>query len=379
MNLTEALIARPPRETSGARTASRYHFQQNWALCKLLELYSDDSEFLMLLDYHEDIVILDHEASPEKADFFQIKTKDSGTWTIAQLAKKKIGKDGVLLQSILEKLYSAHKLCGENARKLCFVSNQAVKLQLNNGKTTKEEVNNCSFLTMASSEKECIHKCIEGDNPSVSDFVGLSKIITCKTSLSLDDHETHTKGCIVKFFQDLYPDKPIQITSVYRALLDEIRQKTTTDDKGYSDFSSLTKSKGISRSSFHKIISYVGNSPGIEALWNTAQTYLINESVYPIELAILRKNFFDYAVFKMNPLDEYIQELTSSIRNLIDKHHKVWKHQGLLTIISKIHALISSQSIARSYDPNFIQAAAIYEVLGETVQEAHPEPSETPI
>ncbi len=377
MNLAEALIARHPRETSGARTSSRYHFQQNWALCKLLDLYSNDSEFLMLLDYHEDIVILDHESSPEKADFFQIKTKDSGAWTIAQLAKKKIGKDGVLLQSMLEKLYSAHRLCGENARKLCFVSNQAVKLQLNNGKATKEEVNECSFLAMALSEKECIHKCIEGNNSSVSDFVGLNKITTYRTSLSLDDHETHTKGHLVKFFENLYPNKPIQTTAIYRALLDEIRQKTN-DDKVYLDFSSLTKYKGISRSFFHKIISLAGE-PSAKALWDTAEKYLVNEETPVLALNQLKTKFFEYALSRMDPLNEDIQKLSSSIRDRINVCYEIWKCQGLLTIIGKIHALISSQSIARNYDSNFIKAAAIYEVLGEAVQETHPEPSETPI
>lgn len=366
MNLTEALIARPPRETSGARTASRYHFQQNWALCKLLELYSDDSEFLMLLDYHEDIVIFDHESSPEKADFFQIKTKDSGTWTIAQLTKKKIGKDGILLQSILEKLYSAHTLCGENARKLCFVSNQAVKLQLNNGKTTKEAVSECSFLAMSASEKEYIHKCIEGDNPSVSDFVGLNKITTHRTSLSLDDHETHTKGHLVKFFENLYPNKPIQTTAIYRALLDEIRQKTN-DDKVYLDFSSLTKHKGISRSFFHKIISLAGE-PSTKALWDTAEKYLVNEEIPVFMLTQLKKKFFEYALSRMDPLNEDIQKLSSSIRDRIYKYYEVLKHQGLLTyIITEIYNSIKSQNIARNYDSNFIYAAAIYEVLGETV------------
>jgi len=81
----------------------------------------------------------------------------------------------------------------------------------------------------------------------------------------------------------------------------------------------------------------------------------------------------------MDPLNEDIQKLSSSIRDRINVCYEIWKCQGLLTIIGKIHALISSQSIARNYDSNFIKAAAIYEVLGEAVQETHPEPSETPI
>ncbi len=105
MTLADALTSHPPRESSGARTSNRYDFQKNWALCKLLELYSDTSDFLMLLDYHEDVVVLDDESSPEKAYFYQIKTKKSGAWTIATLTRKPKGKDGFALPSIFDKLY----------------------------------------------------------------------------------------------------------------------------------------------------------------------------------------------------------------------------------------------------------------------------------
>ena len=332
---------------------------------------------MMLLDYHDDVVVLDNESSPEKANFYQIKTKSSATWTIAALTRKPKGKDGAALPSIFDKLYSAHSLCGEGARQLCFVSNKPVKVKLM-GKSKKEEVDACTFRDMDASEKEIVHKCIEGDASSLSDYEGLCKLEIHRTPLSLDDHESHAKGRLVAFFESIFPDKNVPASAVYRTLLDEIRRKTN-DDSVYSEFTALVKAKGIGKSDFRKIISLVGKRLGADALWDTAKAFLIKESVSPAVLTALKTAFFSYAVTHMNPIDEDIQQLTSSIRKLIDENREEWVALDLSTIAENTYTLIKTQKVTGSYSSEFIRAAAIYEVLDETVQEANPQLTETPV
>jgi hypothetical protein len=117
------LLAKEPRESGGARSSNRFDCQKDWAICKLIELPDDGHDYLLLLDHHEDVVVLNSEILPTIADFFQIKTKASGNWTVHQLIKKPNSSSGHSSDSILDKLYSSQTLCGDT-RRLSFESNQ---------------------------------------------------------------------------------------------------------------------------------------------------------------------------------------------------------------------------------------------------------------
>src|SRR6186713_2202824 len=102
--LKEKLLQVRPRETSGSKTSKRFDFQKNWALCKLLECHKSGKPYALILDYHDDVLLLDSESDPKAVHFYQVKTKEDGHWTLTLLLKRKKGKDGPLL-SPLAKLF----------------------------------------------------------------------------------------------------------------------------------------------------------------------------------------------------------------------------------------------------------------------------------
>ena len=81
MSLKDLLVTTKPRETSGPRSANRFDFQKSWALCRLLELHKSGKDYLIVFDYHDDVLVLDSCGDPNRIDFYQIKTKQSGHWT----------------------------------------------------------------------------------------------------------------------------------------------------------------------------------------------------------------------------------------------------------------------------------------------------------
>ena len=55
MNLTEKLLAIPLRENAGSRTGNRFNYQQVWAFNHMLELIRRETDFLLLMELHDDV------------------------------------------------------------------------------------------------------------------------------------------------------------------------------------------------------------------------------------------------------------------------------------------------------------------------------------
>jgi len=89
-----------PRENAGASSSNRFEYQINWGLHRLLQLEDeedmkndkDDDGYVMILDYHDDIVVCNSDSGKDYIDFYQIKTRKNSNWGIRNLCYKKIGE-----------------------------------------------------------------------------------------------------------------------------------------------------------------------------------------------------------------------------------------------------------------------------------------------
>src|SRR5260221_13224022 len=78
-----------PREKSGARVASRFEFQANYSILKILDLHEAGNDYRVLFDHFDDLTILEPSNEPTSIHFFQIKGRDGAQhWTIKQLVKE---------------------------------------------------------------------------------------------------------------------------------------------------------------------------------------------------------------------------------------------------------------------------------------------------
>ena len=89
--LRDLVVQKKPRETSGSRSANRFDFQKDWAILKLFELHQCKDDYLLVLDYHDDVMVLDSEHDPQSA-FLSIKTKDNGVWKLNDIVRTKKGR-----------------------------------------------------------------------------------------------------------------------------------------------------------------------------------------------------------------------------------------------------------------------------------------------
>lgn len=135
MTIQEKLIDNKPRETSGSRSANRFDYQKDWALCKALELQLEEDNYVIVLDFHDDILILDSDISPDKIGFYQIKSKRSGVWTKATLIKRETDK-----MSILGKLLYNYTVFGDFDISLNLVSNATFDMKLADKTKSTEKI-----------------------------------------------------------------------------------------------------------------------------------------------------------------------------------------------------------------------------------------------
>ena len=113
MPLADALLAHKPRETSGGPSANRFAYQRTWALCHALTLHEAEQDYVIVLEFHDDILVLDRLTEPTRAEFFQVKTKKSGIWTVSGLLQGASKKDPTVAEakSILGRLVDHVRLC----------------------------------------------------------------------------------------------------------------------------------------------------------------------------------------------------------------------------------------------------------------------------
>ncbi len=71
-NLTDSLT----KERGGRHGGKGHEFQRYWALCHLLKLDVERSDYILLVEFIEDVAVLNSANAPTELDLFQIKKKE---------------------------------------------------------------------------------------------------------------------------------------------------------------------------------------------------------------------------------------------------------------------------------------------------------------
>jgi hypothetical protein len=299
MSLKDLIVQKKPRETSGPRSANRFEFQKSWALCRLLELHQSGQDYLIVFDYHDDVLVLDSSTDPNRIDFYQIKTKQSGHWTRSALLSQEQGKDG-LLPSILGKLTQNKLEFPEHTGNLTLVSTQGFQLAVKgHAASIVQEV---CLKELDDKELAAIHKAIRKEHKLDKDMDCADCTHLTVTSLSLGDHPNHAMGILGQFLSALYPNEKVQLPAIYRALSDEIKRKTNVE-KLPSDFAELCSHRSISRGVFEKMLQDVKPSGEFDAAVQEAMTRLQHEDVPFDSVREIRLACTTYEIERMDSSD----------------------------------------------------------------------------
>lgn len=336
MNFTQQILASKPREESGSNTSRKYSFQYDLSLFILLTQHNKLDDYVYLFDFHEDLVVLDSSTNPDKIDFYQIKSKDSGNWTVNALTKSEKGK-----LSILGKLYLNKINFPRNTRSLNFISNApfSIKELKSKDDSTKKTEIHASEFDVANLDT-CIKAInIEHSPTSCDEFEKITTFIV--TKLSNKDSSTHCLGELTKLIHNLNPQNKINSQLAYNQIIGEVSKRTrsTTTDKPLKNLDDLTEIKGISKSQFLDFLNKAGLYKSVEDEWNEVKSSLEDSTIGTIELLKYKKSWRDLSMKLINevgkiPLMNLKNEIETTLLE-IEKSGLINDKSNLITIIEQ--------------------------------------------
>lgn len=258
-SLADRFATHPLRETSGSQSSNRFEYQDNWALCKLVELHETGQEYLMFLEFHDDIVVMDCAVNPTVVEFFQVKTKSKGHWSIATITGQKKGKLGKL-PSIIGKLYSNYEAFPDETIGLNLVSNAYANFKL-------QPAGNAigyalvRFDDLADCDQVSIEKKLSAETGTPARLIGLKLFSHHTTDLSIGGSADQALGRLTRYLASKPSTSSIQAAPFYRTLKQEISRRAKCERKQSSyTFEEISSFKAIDRSNFSKMIHYAEHS-----------------------------------------------------------------------------------------------------------------------
>ncbi|CAG1064752.1 hypothetical protein BAC1_00317 [uncultured bacterium] len=350
------IIATRPRETSGAISANRFDFQKDWLVCLIIDLHLQKKDYLILCDYHEDIVVLDNEHEPRTISFFQIKTRKEGKWTITGLLKQKKGKKGEPLSSILGKLYSNFIKFQTSTENLCFISNASYKFKLveNAGHDSKIY---CSDLI--DEELKKIKTCLGLETGMTCSLPENPELIFETTPLPLSGHDIFAKGKLVELLDHfLHNKKHPPVSALYKTLFDEVRRKTAHEGT-CTDFEELKAKKGICKSKIEASLGSILSGKDMDELWSEVRPNLVSEGIPALEINRIRNAWQKYEVDRMDPTNDALIKLRSKITTWCKDIQN--QKNTLKEIMDKVCDLSKEDNGSLVFTSEYIKAMALLE------------------
>lgn len=255
----DKLALTKPKENAGPRSSNRFEYQINWGLKKILELESNDEDYIMILDYHDDIVICNSEKQDDFIDFFQIKTRTSGYWNISALkgrADKHEGdnedcEDDANTQikdkkiSILSKLIR-HTHDFDTTRALYFVTNTRLS----------PKVSSCgdeyiAFESLDEGIKEKIKDAVRSELGETKEGA-FEKLVFIQNQMNVNDYQNTLLGALSKFLKDKF-DTVTDVPEIYKNIISIMRDRNNYESE-ISDSTELIKCKAITHQEFRSYI-----------------------------------------------------------------------------------------------------------------------------
>lgn len=372
----DALVGAPPIEFGGSRNDNRSKYQKDWTFCLLLKLHVSNNDYLVVCDYHDDVLVLDSSTAPKSVDFYQIKTKQSGHWTLSDLIYQKPGKDGPL-PSILSRLYRHRLKFGAITKNTAIESNVPFDLELISGLIPESTVS-FSALQVKPAVQSRIISHLRKALTLTADPVLDASLVFSVNEMSHRGHSEYTRGRLSDFLEGRDSSRKYPIGALYRTISDQIG-KCTSYEFPCTTVVDLLELKSISRAAFEKFIVdclTVSDNNDPQKLAQEFESMLREDKIPILQSRSLRKNFERFVLERMDRSNVRLQQCIDCI--------KLFHRTRRDSLSNKIYLYLEQGLIyARSNgftdaDPGALMAALAWEVLTDegAVPPVNPQPTE---
>lgn len=243
----DGIIANTNKEISGSRTKNRLTVQISYAMQLIMEFYTTD--FLVMMDYIEDVAIISDPSQSSAIHLYQIKTKSSD---------KQYLLSTVIGDQWFQKLYSNALKYGAFLGSASVVCNTDIVISLSKSKT---EIfpNSKTAMDDTTIQKNIkkIRTAIAKDQKIDESNVDLSKFYFVRSSLSTKGHKDEVEHQFQDFLFEQAVDLQVATAkSIFSLLYDELDKKFNQEiSENCTDVQEIYATKGLRGKEIKELIS----------------------------------------------------------------------------------------------------------------------------
>ena len=345
--LKQQLLDIKPRETSGSTSANRFDYQDDWALCTVLTLHETGNDYVVVFDYHDDVVVLDSATDPQSVLFYQIKTKKTGNWRRSELLYQKTGKSGKL-PSILGKLYGNYSRFPSQTTGLQLISNAHFDLKLPGGKSSVGKTS-IRFTTLEPAEQKKIAESLQKESGCLVETAGTRLVTFQHSDLSLSDHTNHALGKLTSFLDRLPDTTTAGANAFFRTLKGEIARRAKSE-RTIDTFEELRTHRAICRADFEILLAEVRDVATPSDTVGDLRNRLDAECVPYREVVRLCHAARRFVIDRFDPTNRMLEMAASTVSDLVaeDDHDRI--HDAINAFLPSCRTALEAQKISLADD-----------------------------
>ena len=232
------------KDIAGSRTKNRLSIQISYAVQLIMEFYS--MEFLVFMDYIEDVVIIE---DPENSvgssiHLYQIKTKSTD---------KQIQLNAVITDEWFQKIYENALSYNDYLDEATVVCNTDIVSK--SSTVFKNEKNKLSDIKTNPNVQKIVSAIAKDLNVDESE-IDLTKLYFVRSYLSTKSHKDEVEYQFESFLQKKEPNLQLATArTIYKTLYNELDSKFNSEiDPNCSDFSEIVNNKGLGSNKIKEIV-----------------------------------------------------------------------------------------------------------------------------
>lgn len=299
-------------DLAGSITKNRFRIELLWGINKLIDAHKENSPYTVIFDFKCDIELHKH----DEIEFYQIKSKKKGGYTLKNLCEKK----GKSQNSILGKLYALYTT--SHNIKLAVVCNRPLMI----GKKPIDFEEYC-LGTLDDETIEFITQTLCDELNLESIF--LDKVFYIVDNIDLLNPEDSIRGKLIRSFVDLKGEEPQNPNALYRLVFDSVKSKASYEGNCLT-YEEVIEKKGLTRDEFDNML---------EAHINQAKNGINETKIYINELPLAKRRRYNIALSKLLEIQSYsyLISLKLKIYNYIKENEDLLDNvENYLLNVSKL-------------------------------------------
>lgn len=287
----EARLVRTPRETAGARADRNLQFQKHFAMSRMLAAHSQGLEYTAYFDHQDDLVFVEH-SEAESVSFYQVKARDSGTWSPKQLARR--GVKGDRPKSIVGKAYDNIHRFGPGITRAAIISNQMLTAKHADGANTTVADGEIVLGDLSTADWDAIAGALIADFDTPDAAAAKSLLTFERIALDPFSFVKTLKGEVMDFADAVGGGAPRAALPIYESLLSEI-SRCTGDTIKSKTLQELKARKAVTRAQLDGLVARVqARSETPMEWWADLSTDLDRAGLAAVERKALRLECIAY-------------------------------------------------------------------------------------